>query len=45
MRMKWDARKAAANLKKHRVSFEEAGTDEGDMIRIISARLATRHGS
>lgn len=78
----WDDRKAAANLKKHRVSFEEAGTvfmdalsitgadpdhsigearwitfgqsvrrrllavahtDESDTIRIISARMATRH--
>ena len=26
MRFTWDPRKAAANLKKHRVSFEEAGT-------------------
>ena len=38
MRMKWDARKAAANLKKHRVSFEEAGTDEGDMILKVPGR-------
>lgn len=82
MRVFWDGRKAAANLKKHRVSFEEASTafadalsvtgadpdhsvgehryitfgesvrgrilvvahtDEGDIIRIISARVATRH--
>lgn len=82
MRIVWDARKAAANLKKHKVSFEEASTvfaddlaltgsdpdhsfgearwitfgesvrgrllvvahtDEGDIIRIISTRLATRH--
>ena len=77
----WDARKAAVNLKKHRVDFREAATvlddalsttypdvdhseseeryitigvsnrnrvlvvahaEEGDRIRIISARLATR---
>lgn len=81
MRVTWDPRKAAANLRKHRVSFEEATTaladplsvtgadpdhsvgedrwitfglsnrgrllavahtDEGDTIRIISARVATR---
>ena len=81
MRVTWDARKATANLRKHRVSFEEATTtladplaitgadpdhsigetrwitfglsnrrrllavahtDEDDIIRIISARAATR---
>jgi len=81
MRVTWDARKAAANLRKHNVSFEEAATaladplaitgadpdhsvdetrwitfglsnrcrllivahtDEEDIIRIISARAATR---
>jgi uncharacterized DUF497 family protein len=81
MRVAWDARKAATNLRKHRVSFEEATTaladplaitgadpdhsvgearwitfglsnrgrllavahtDEDDIIRIISARVATR---
>jgi len=81
MRFVWDSAKAAANLKKHSVSFEEASTalfdplaatgadpdhsigesrwitfgvsdagrllvvahsDEGDIIRIISAREATR---
>ena len=81
MRILWDPRKAATNLKKHRVAFEEASTvfsdglaltgvdpdhsvgesrwvtfgesargrllvvahtDEGDIIRIISARAATR---
>jgi uncharacterized DUF497 family protein len=26
LRFEWDAEKAAANLKKHRVSFEEAQT-------------------
>lgn len=82
MQIVWDPRKAAANLKKHKVSFEEASsvfsdvlgltgadpdhsvgesrwitfgesvrgrllvvahTDEGDIIRIISARAANRH--
>jgi len=82
MRILWDLRKAAANLKKHKVSFEEASsvfsdalaltgadpdhsvgearwitfgqsahnrllavahTDEEGIIRIISARVATRH--
>jgi uncharacterized DUF497 family protein len=81
MQILWDPRKAAANLRKHQVSFEEASTtfldglaltgadpdhssgearwltfgescrgrllavahtDEGGMIRIISARAATR---
>ena len=81
MEVTWDPRKAAANHKKHRVSFEEASTvladplaitgadpdhsvgevrwitfgrsnrqrllavshtEEGDIIRIISARAATR---
>jgi len=81
MKFSWDPKKAAANLKKHGVSFEEtstvfhdvlsvtgsdpdhsgeehrfvtfgnsiqgrllvvAHTDEGETIRIISARLVTR---
>ena len=81
MRVTWDPLKAAANQKKHKVSFEEASTvladplaitgadpdhsvdetrwisfglsnrwrllavahtEEGDIIRIISARAATR---
>ncbi|MEX2490420.1 MAG: BrnT family toxin [Nitrospirales bacterium] len=81
MKFSWDPKKAAATLKKHRVSFEEASTvfhdvlsvtgsdpdhsgeehrfvtfgnssqgrllvvahtDEGETIRIISARLVTR---
>ena len=81
MEVTWDPRKAAANRRKHKVSFEEASTvlarpltstgadpdhsigevrwttfgfsnrqrlpavshtDEGDIIRIISARAATR---
>lgn len=82
MEFEWDERKAATNLKKHGVSFHEAGTvfgdpmaitfpdpdhsvteqrfvtfglsqsdrllvvahtDRGRTIRIISARLMTRH--
>ena len=82
MEFEWDPRKAASNLAKHRVSFEEAATvfgdplgrivsdprhsageerlallgiseerrllsvmyvDRADAIRIISARIATRH--
>jgi len=82
LRFAWDPKKAAANLRKHRVSFEEATTAFGDphsltapdpdhsagehrfvllghsarerllvvvhtdqpnQIRLISARLATRH--
>jgi uncharacterized DUF497 family protein len=66
----WHPRKAAANLAKHKVSFEEAATvfgdplgrtvadprhssveerfvvkyvDRADFVRIISARIATRH--
>ncbi|HTT39834.1 MAG TPA: BrnT family toxin [Burkholderiales bacterium] len=81
MRFEWDPRKAAANLRKHGVSFEEASTalrddlaltgrdpdrstgepryitfgvssqgrllvishtDRGEVIRIISARAATK---
>ena len=81
MKFSWDPKKAAANLKKHGVSFEEAATvfhdtlsitgsdpdhsgqeqrfvtfgnssqdrllvvahtDEGETIRMISARLVTR---
>lgn len=81
MKFSWDPKKAAANLKKHGISFEEASTvfrdvlsatgsdpdhsfgehrfvtfgksntnrllvvahtEEGDRLRIISARIATR---
>jgi uncharacterized DUF497 family protein len=86
IRFEWDPAKAAENLRKHRVSFEEAQSvfydefavqffdkahaededrflmlgmssgarlilvchcerEEGDVIRIISARKATRHES
>jgi uncharacterized DUF497 family protein len=82
LKFEWDPRKAAANIVKHKVSFEEAATafgdplggivtdprhstgeerfalpglsqdrrllavmyaDRGGAIRIVSARLATRH--
>ena len=57
MKFEWDSGKAASNLRKHGVSFEEARTvfhdanllivchcerGDGDVIRIISARKATR---
>ena len=34
MRFEWDPRKAAANLKKHGVSFQEAATVFGDPLAI-----------
>jgi uncharacterized DUF497 family protein len=34
LRFTWDARKAAANLRKHGVSFEEAATAFGDPLSI-----------
>lgn len=34
MRFEWDSRKAAANLKKHGVSFQEAATIFGDPLSI-----------
>lgn len=37
MRVTWDARKAAANLKKHKVSFEEASTVLADPLAITGA--------
>jgi hypothetical protein len=59
LRFEWDPAKAAANLAKHGVSFNEASRAFGDprgrvlavmfterevgsVVRIISARLATR---
>ena len=44
MRFTWDPKKAAANLKKHRVSFEEAATAFGDALGAYypDARHATR---
>jgi len=34
MRFEWDSKKAAANLKKHGVSFQEAATVFGDPLAI-----------
>ena len=34
LRFTWDARKAAANVRKHGVSFEEAATAFGDPLSI-----------
>ena len=34
MIFEWDPRKAATNLRKHGVSFREAGTDLGDELAI-----------
>ena len=41
MEFEWDPRKAAENLVKHRVSFEEAATVFGDPLgRIVAVRVA-----
>jgi hypothetical protein len=37
LEFEWDPRKAAANLAKHKVSFEEAGTVFGDPLGRIVA--------
>jgi uncharacterized DUF497 family protein len=51
VRFEWNGRKAAANLRKHGVSFDEAASvffdplstaENGEAIRIITAREATR---
>ncbi|MBI1809269.1 MAG: BrnT family toxin [Gemmatimonadetes bacterium] len=34
MRFTWDPRKASANFRKHRVSFEEASTAFGDPLSV-----------
>jgi hypothetical protein len=34
MRFEWDPKKAAANIKKHRVTFQEAATVFGDPLAI-----------
>ncbi len=34
MKLDWDAKKAASNVRKHRVSFEEAGTVFGDPMAL-----------
>ena len=43
MRFEWDVNKAAGNLAKHRVSFEEAATVFGDPLGYIVAD--PRHSS
>ncbi|SRR6266404_4862709 len=44
MRFAWDEKKAASNLVKHGISFEEvvAHTDDAELVRVISARDANR---
>ena len=37
MRVTWDPRKAVANLKKHKISFEEASTALADPLAITGA--------
>jgi uncharacterized DUF497 family protein len=37
MRVTWNARKATANLRKHKVSFEEAATALADSLAITGA--------
>jgi len=37
MKVTWDRRKAAANLKKHKVCFEEASTVLADPLAITGA--------
>lgn len=39
MRFTWDLKKAATNLKDHRISFAEA---DSDLLRLISARKTTK---
>jgi uncharacterized DUF497 family protein len=34
MRFEWDPKKAATNLKKHRVTFQEAATVFGDLLAV-----------
>jgi hypothetical protein len=40
----WDARKAAANLRKHKVSFHEAATVFGDFLSITASDPAHSAG-
>ena len=35
MQFEWDSKKAAANLKKHGISFQEAATAFGDPLSLI----------
>jgi len=37
MKIEWDPKKATANLKKHRVSFEEAATSLSDPMAATAA--------
>jgi uncharacterized protein len=37
MKIEWDPKKATANLKKHRVSFEEAATALSDTMAATAA--------
>ena len=37
MKIEWDPKKAKSNLKKHRVSFEEAATALGDPMAATGA--------
>lgn len=37
MKFSWDPKKAAANLKKHGVSFEEASTVFGDVLSVTGS--------
>jgi hypothetical protein len=37
MKIEWDPKKATANLKKHRVSFEEAATSLSDTMAATAA--------
>jgi uncharacterized protein len=42
LRFEWDQRKAALNLKKHGVSFQEATSIFADTLSITGARRASR---
>ena len=44
MEFEWDARKAAENLRKHRVSFNEAATVFGDFLSNTAADPAHSAG-
>ncbi len=39
MEFEWDSRKAAGNLRKHRVTFEEASTVFGDILSMTISDL------
>jgi uncharacterized DUF497 family protein len=42
LEFEWDPRKAAANLAKHKVSFEEAGTFFGDLLGRMAVMYVER---